>query len=106
MRSRQFRPSLPASSSCPAWPGLPAAASHPAKNVTPGASFPKQSAADGPPAFDRLHVAGLPVGIVSEYGKAGLNVESERGFIPEDESDGVVFGAGGEIHFLQAVMGS
>ncbi len=64
-----------------AWPGLPAAASHPAKE----ALLPEQSPADGPPALDRFNVAGLPVVIAGEDGRARLKVEPERGFVPKDE---------------------
>jgi len=58
------------------------------------ALLPEQAAADGPPALDRLQIAGLPVGIAGEDGKVRLNVEPGRGFVPEDESDGVVFDVG------------
>ncbi len=81
-----------------AWPGLP---QPPA--IAREALLPKQAAADKPPALDRLQVAGLPVVIAGEDGKARLNVEPERGFVPEDEGDGVIFDVSGEIHFLQGL---
>ena len=64
----------------------------PRRGVTHGALLPKQAAADGPPALDRFHVAGLPIVIAGEEGRVRLNVESEG------EGAGVVFDAGGEVH--------
>jgi len=55
------------------------------------ALLPEQSAADKAPALDRLQVADLTVVITGEDGKARLNVEPGRGFVLEDEGDGVIF---------------